>query len=239
MSIEITEVVALVTGANRGIGHAIAEGLVKAGARRVYAAARAPGADLPAGTVALPLDITSDAQIAEAAARCGDVTVLINNAGMLVGQSLLGAASLEAAQREMDVNYFGPLRMVRAFAPVLKRNGGGAIVNVLSILSRVSMPRVGSYSASKAAAWSMTQGIRAELAGQHTRVIGVLPAFVDTDMAKGVTAAKVSPQDVAAAILVALGDGSEDIYPGEAAAYTAQQLLSDPKAVERRLAAMS
>lgn len=239
MSIEIKEVVALVTGANRGIGQAIAAALARAGARRVYATARqAPDTQLGANVVGLPLDITDDAQIAQVAARCADVTVLINNAGVALGQPLLAAPDLAAAAQEMNVNYFGPLRMARAFAPILARNGGGAIVNVLSILARVSMPRIGSYAASKAAALSMTQGIRAELRAQGTLVVGVLPAFVDTDMAKHVPGPKLSPEALADAVLAALRDGSEDIYPGEAAALTAQQLASDPKAVERRLAAM-
>ena len=138
----------------------------------------------------------------------------------------------------MRVNYFGTLQMCRAFAPVLAHNGGGAIVNVLSILSRVNLPSVGSYSASKAAALSLTQGIRSELARQGTMVIGVLPAFVDTAMASRVTMPKLPPKAVAEAILAALRDGIEDVYPGEAAAVAAA-LEKDGKAVEQQFARMA
>lgn len=135
----------------------------------------------------------------------------------------------------MRVNYLGTLAVVRAFAPVLRANGGGAIVNLLSILGRVNMPAVGSYSASKAAAYSLTQGIRAELAAQGTLVIGVMPGFVDTDMAARVTQPKITPGEVAGAILEALRTGIEDVYPGPAAEIAAG-LLRNPKAVERSLA---
>jgi NAD(P)-dependent dehydrogenase (short-subunit alcohol dehydrogenase family) len=233
------EIVALVTGANRGIGRAIVEELAAAGARQVYAASRRPLDYEPHGNVTqVRLDVTKPVMIEEAAARCTDVNVLVNNAGVLLGQSLLGAPNPYAAQAEMRVNYFGTLQMCRAFAPVLAHNGGGAIVNVLSILSRVSLPTVGSYSASKAAALSLTQGIRGELAGQGTMVIGVLPAFVDTAMASRVTMPKLPPKAVAEAILAALRDGIEDVYPGEAAAVAAA-LEKDGKAVERQFARMA
>lgn len=234
---EIRDIVALVTGANRGIGRAIVEQLVAAGARHVYAASRRPpGVNEASNVTEIPLDVTKSAMVEQAAARCTDVTVLINNAGVLLGQPLLAAAS-DSAAAEMNVNYFGMLRMCRAFAPVLAHNGGGAIVNVLSILARVNLPAVGSYSASKAAALSLTQGIRGELARQRTLVIGVMPAFVDTSMASRVTLPKLSPQAVADAILTALREGIEDVYPGQAAEI-ARQLQADSKAVEREFAIM-
>src|SRR5687767_9095986 len=141
--------VALVTGANRGLGRAVVEKLLAAGARRVYAAMRRPAA-LPGLPDAIPvaLDVPDPASVAVAARRYGDVDLLVNNAGISAGATLLGP-DRAAAEREMDVNYFGTLRMIRAFAPVLAANGGGAIVNVLSILARVNLPPVGSYSASK------------------------------------------------------------------------------------------
>jgi NAD(P)-dependent dehydrogenase (short-subunit alcohol dehydrogenase family) len=232
------EIVALVTGANRGIGRAIVHALAAAGAKRVYAASRGPGfaGAFPSNVTELRLDVTSDAQVAEAAARSSDVNVLVNNAGVLLGQSLLGASNLDSARSELEVNYFGPLRMARAFAPVLKQNGGGAIVNVLSILARVNMPRIGSYSASKAAALSMTEGIRAELASQGTKVIAVLPGVVDTDMASRISVPKIAPEAVADALIAALAAGTEEVYPG--ASDLAELLRSDRKAVERQLAAM-
>lgn len=226
---------ALVTGANRGLGRAIAARLVAAGARRVYAAMRTPH-ELPGVPAAIPtaLDVTDDESVAAAARRHPDVELLVNNAGVLSGAPLL-SGTLEGAAHEMDVNYFGPLRMVRAFAPVLAANGGGAIVNVLSILSRVNLPRVGSYSASKAAALSLTQAVRAELAAQRTVVVAAMPAFIDTDMIRGVALPKLSPEAVAEAIVAALRDGVEDVYPGPAADIAAQ-LAREPKAVERHFA---
>jgi NAD(P)-dependent dehydrogenase (short-subunit alcohol dehydrogenase family) len=230
--------VALVTGANRGIGAAMVDALLKAGASRVYAATReAPAASADARVVRVALDVTDDKRVAEVAAQCRDVNLLVNNAGIALAQPLIATADPWAAQREMQVNYFGTLAMCRAFAPVLARNGGGAIVKVLSILGRVSAPRLGSYSASKAAAYSLTQAVRAELAAQGTLVVGVLPGFVDTDMARNAPGPKLDPAALAATVLDALRAGTEDVYPGDADAIAAG-LQRDPKAIERRVAAM-
>lgn len=233
----LTKTVALVTGANRGIGAAIVEALLAAGVRRVYAGVRTLPAEPPSDPRIVPvlLDITDDARLAEVAKSLGDVSVLVNNAGISRAEPLLGARDPNAAAEEMRVNYFGTLAVVRAFAPVLKANGGGAIVNVLSILGRVNLPAVGSYSASKAAAFSLTQGIRAELASQGTLVVGVMPGFVDTDMAARVNQPKMSPSAVATEIVGALQLGIEDVYPGPAAEI-AGGLTKDPKAVERSFA---
>jgi NAD(P)-dependent dehydrogenase (short-subunit alcohol dehydrogenase family) len=230
--------VALVTGANRGIGAAIVEALIAAGAGRVYAAMRTPnGAPSHPNVVPIALDVTDPAQVVRVAEATADVEILVNNAGLALGQSLLTPSDPLAAKREMQVNYFGTLRMCQAYAPVLKKNGGGAIVNVLSILSRVSMPQLGSYAASKAATFSLTQAVRGELAAQGTLVIGVMPGFVDTEMAKRVTTEKVAPQAVAQSIIDALASGTEDVYPGPASAI-ASGLLQDPKAVERQFATL-
>src|SRR5262245_49545525 len=170
--------VALVSGANRGIGAAFVSGLLEAGAQRVYAAARDPQtlvlAERDTRIVPIALDITDDISVQAAAAQLADVDLLVNNAGVALGARLIGAADLSAARQEMEVNYFGLLRMCRAFAPILAANGGGTLINVLSILARVASPAVGSYSASKASALSLTQAVRAELQAQGTRVIGVL-----------------------------------------------------------------
>jgi NAD(P)-dependent dehydrogenase (short-subunit alcohol dehydrogenase family) len=229
--------VALVTGANRGLGLAIVEALLQAGVAKVYAAARQPSAiAIPdPRIVPLLLDVADPAQIAAAAGRAVDVQVLVNNAGVTAVQPLLDGSDPRGAELEMRVNYFGTLDMCRAFAPLLVSNGGGAIVNVLSILGRVPSPRLGGYSASKAAAVSLTQSIRAQLAASGTLVIGVLPGFIDTDMARRVTAPKLSPQAVANTIVEALLDGVEDVYPGTAADIE-QALRKDPKAVERQFA---
>jgi NAD(P)-dependent dehydrogenase (short-subunit alcohol dehydrogenase family) len=235
--------VALVTGANRGIGRAYVAALIARGARKIYAGARRLEgiADLVrdhAGVVqSLGLDITDGAAVAEGARRAGDVTLLINNAGVNRLSGLVAAADLDAARAEMETNYFGTLAMCRAFAPVLKANGGGAIINMLSILSRVSLPLMGSLCASKAAGLSLTLGVRAELAKQGTQVIAVMPGAVDTDMSRDFPPPKLPPRDVAEAALAALGQGIEEVYPGDMAAGIARGLAADPKAVEKQFAA--
>src|SRR6266545_270010 len=233
--------VALVTGANRGIGAAFVSGLLAAGAQRVYAAARNPQtlaalAQSDGRVIPIALDITNDTSVEKAAARLIDVDLVVNNAGVLLGARLIAAADLSAARQEMEVNYFGLLRMCRAFAPILAANGGGALINVLSILARVASPAAGSYSASKASALSLTQAVRAELQAQGTRVIGVLPGYVDTAMAEGVSAPKIQPSEVVRATLDALLTDQDEVYPGEQATQVAALLLQDPKAVERLFA---
>jgi NAD(P)-dependent dehydrogenase (short-subunit alcohol dehydrogenase family) len=233
--------VALVTGANRGIGAAFVQGLLEAGAQRVYAAARDPqtlAALVQSDVRVIPvaLDITDDASVQEAATRLVDVDLVVNNAGVALGARLIAAADLSAARQEMEVNYFGLLRMCRAFAPILAANGGGTLINMLSILARVASPAAGSYSASKASALSLTQAVRAELQAQGTRVIGVLPGYVDTAMAERITAPKIQPIEVVRATLDALQTDQDEVYPGEAARQIAALLLQNPKAVERQFA---
>ncbi|MEW2546639.1 SDR family oxidoreductase [Streptomyces sp. NPDC047002] len=199
--------VVLVTGSNRGIGAVFVRELLARGAARVYAAARAPR---PAGdprVVPVRLDIEDPAQVAEAARRCGDVTVLVNNAGVFRGTPLLGAPSDEDVRAEMETNFFGTLAMMRAFAPVLGRNGGGAIVNALSVLSFINYAAWGSYSAAKSAAWSLTNSARDELAGQGTRVVAVHAGLVDTDMTSGIDLPKIAPETFVTGALDALEAG--------------------------------
>jgi short-subunit dehydrogenase len=186
----------------------------------------------------VPLDITHEQSVKDAAAQCQDVNLLINNAGVGFNQGLIAAPDLSSARTEMEVNYFGTLAMCRAFAPILKGNGGGAIVNMLSMLALVNIPFNGSYSTSKAAALSLTQGVRAELAAQGTLVVAVMPGTVDTHMSKDYPPPKVSPTEVAISALQAVVDGVEEIYPGEQATDLAAQLRHDPKAVEKQLAQM-
>ncbi len=204
---QIKETVALVTGANRGIGQAFLEALRNAGVKQVYAAARdaASLAEIVTGdsgrTVPLKLDVTEPKQVRAAAELAKDVTLLVNNAGVAFFRGFISADDIEGARLEMEVNYFGTLAMSRAFAPVLKRNGGGAIINIASIAAHVNFPILGPYSASKAAVHSLTQGLRAELSNQGTQVIGVYPGPVDTDMAKDFDAPKVPPAQIAEAAL--------------------------------------
>lgn len=241
---ELSNAVALVTGANGGIGKQFVAALQAAGAARIYAGARNPSslsaiaAADPDRILPIALDIVNEDSVAAAAAACRDVTLLINNAGIGLLKGAISAPDLSSARAEMEVNYFGSLAMCRAFAPVLKANGGGAIVNMLSILGRVNFPLNASYSASKAAAFLMTQAVRAELAAQGTLVVGVLPATVDTEASQHFPPPKVAPEVVAQAALQAVVNGVEEVYPGEQAVAMAAQLLSDPKALEKSMAAM-
>ncbi|MEM7586521.1 MAG: SDR family oxidoreductase [Acidobacteriota bacterium] len=236
---------ALVTGSNRGIGRAFAEALRDAGARRVYCAARRPEsveelvATAPDQLVPVTLDITDDAQIAAAVEQAGDVDLLINNAGVARGGSLIKAKSLDGARDDMNTNYFGTLAMIRAFAPVLAAHDGGSIVNVLSISSLVSFPTIGAYSASKAAGHSLTQGVRADLAGQGTQVIGVYPGPIDTDMAEDLEMPKAPPSAVAEATLAALADGTEEVFPDAMAAQISSGVQQNSRATAKRVASMA
>jgi len=239
----ITNCVALVTGTNRGVGRAIVKALLAAGVRKIYAAARHTDGiqDLVAaggGKVeAVQIDITHDSQVAAAAAHCKDVNLLINNAGANHSAGCIAAPSLQAARTEMETNYFGTLAMCRAFAPTLKANGGGALVNVVSIVAKASIPAYGSYSASKAANLRITEAVRAELAAQHTSVHAVMTGAVDTDMAKGYDGPKNTPAEVAEAILTGVQSGVEDIYVGEMTDWINGVLREDPKGLEKQLAA--
>jgi NAD(P)-dependent dehydrogenase (short-subunit alcohol dehydrogenase family) len=203
--------VALVTGAGRGLGRAFARGLVERGARIVYAAARDPAAVTDPGLTPVALDITDPERVARVAEQCADVDLLINNAGVLTVSPLIGAAALDGARLEMETNYFGTLSMCRAFAPVLAAHGGGALVNMLSIVSWFTNPVNGTYAASKAAAWAMTNGVRIELAAQGTLVVAVHSGFIDTDMTIGINAPKISPEDVARQALDAVEAGQIEV----------------------------
>src|SRR6266516_6269729 len=201
---------ALVTGANRGLGAAIAQALLDSGAT-VYGAARDPGSITDDRLIPVRLDVTNDDQISDAARRCDEVSIVVNNAGILRSSASLADGAVEAARAEMETNFFGSMRMARAFAPILRENGGGALVNVLSVLSFVSMPQGATYSASKAAAWSLTNALRMELRRQGTLVVAVHAGFIDTDMAAGVSADKVSPASVAKQIVAAIASDAEEV----------------------------
>jgi len=239
---QVSGSVALVTGANRGIGRALIAALLEAGAAKVYATARRPedvvvpqGAD--GRVVALPLDVTSPASIAAAASRAADVTLLINNAGVLDFGGALDISS-DLLERNFAGNFFGPLNVSRAFAPVLEANGGGAIVNTLTIVALASMPGLAGYNASKAAAWSMTQSLRAALAPKNIAVHAVFPGPVDTDMAADIVFPKSSADDVAKAIVAGVAAGHEDIFPDPMSAQVYEGWRQDHKAVERQFASL-
>ena len=232
------------TGANRGIGKAFVAGLLAAGAKKIYAAARNPDslAELVAGgsgrVVAVQLDVTDADGISAAAAAAQDVDLLINNAGVAAFEGLVAAGGVESARQEMEVNYFGVLNLVRAFSPVLANNGGGSIINMASVASYVNFPMLGSYSASKAAVHSLTQGIRAELAAQGTRVFGVYPGPVDTDMAAGFPEPKPDPAQVVRNVFEAIEADEEDIHPDPKAVELRGGLRNDPKGVEKMIGEM-
>ena len=193
---KIENAVVLVTGANRGIGLAFARELLARGARKVYAGARDPATATLAGVQPLQLDVTRAQDVAAAAALASDVTLVINNAGIAQPGGFLAADSEDVARRIFETNFFAVLSMSKAFAPILKANGGGALLNVLSVASWVNGGELAAYSASKSAAWSLTNALRNELAAQRTQVLGLHMAYVDTDLTRGLDAPKSSPEQI-------------------------------------------
>jgi short-subunit dehydrogenase len=173
------------------------------------------------------LDITDAQRVAEVALQCGDVNLLVNNAGVMKASSFIGTPTLDAARLEMETNYFGTLAMCRAFAPVLAANGGGAVVNMLSVTSFYTNPLDASYGASKAAEWSMTNGIRTELAHQGTLVVAVHASFIDTEMAAGIDAPKVSPQSVATQTFDAVEASQVEVLADERSRFVKASLSHD------------
>jgi NAD(P)-dependent dehydrogenase (short-subunit alcohol dehydrogenase family) len=216
---QITDSVALVTGAGRGLGQVFVQELTRRGAKTVYAAARNPaqldGQETPG--IPVELDVTRPDQVAAAADRCADVNLLINNAGVMTSSPFLEAPTMDGARLEIETNYLGTLAMCRAFAPVLAANAGGAIVNLLSVTSFFSNPENGSYGASKAAEWSLTNGVRIELAQQGTLVVGVHAGFIDTEMAAELARGlpKLDPLDVVRQVLDAVEAGQVEVLVGQ------------------------
>ena len=206
---DLSESTALVTGANRGLGRRLVEDLLRRGAK-VYAGARNPGQVHTPGAHVVALDVTSPESIAAAAAATGDVTLLVNNAGSFTGTNLL-TGDMDLVALEMNTHYFGTLRLTRAFAPQLARNGGGAVLNVLSVLSWLAVPADGAYCAAKSAEWALTNALRAQLAPQGTSVTALHVGYMDTDMSRDVQAPKTNPVAVAALALDAVENGEPEI----------------------------
>lgn len=225
---ELRNAVAVVTGANRGFGRHLAAQLVERGAK-VYGAARRPETiDLP-GVIPLRLDVTDQESIREAARVASDATLLINNAGISTGVTLIGG-DVDEVRREMETNFFGPLAATRAFAPVIEANGGGAVLNVLSVLSWVHPAGLGSYAASKAAAWALTGATRDELAPRGIAVSALHVGYMDTDMATGVPAdRKTAAADVAAQALSGIEAGLSEIIADELTQQVKQSLAAAPQ----------
>lgn len=237
----INQSTVFITGANRGIGRALLEEFSKrTGVKRIYAAARKPeeisGYDANL-VIPVKLDINDREQVAAAAAQANDANILINNAGVLAFGSLLDSP-IEEIRRDLETNYYGTLNMIRAFAPVIERNGGGAIANVLTLVSLASMAGIGGYSASKAAAYSLTQAVRAELKNKNITVHGIFPGAIDTEMIAAMEMPKTSPQQVAAAIIKGIEAGAEDIFPDPMSEQMSQVWMQNPKELEKAFAAM-
>ena len=226
----------LVTGANRGIGQALVEEALSRGAERVYAGTRQPLARPDARVTPLILDVTSTAQIQAAADQVGSLDILFNNAGVALYDDLSDRAALE---RSLAVNLFGTFGVTRALLPSLARSRG-AIVNILSVYAFAPLPLIPAYSISKAAAFSLTQSLRALVAGQGVRVHAVLTGPVDTDMTRGFDIPKASPQSVARAIFDGVENNEEDIFPDPMSASMADDWRGGAaKALERQNAALA
>jgi NAD(P)-dependent dehydrogenase (short-subunit alcohol dehydrogenase family) len=227
--------VALVTGGNRGLGRALVDALLARGASRVYAAARDPRSVVADDPRVLPLrlDVTSDDEVTAAAAAAGDVRLLVNNAGGLVSASFLDSP-VDDVRREFETNFYGPLRVTRAFVPVIAANGGGHVLNVHSVLSWLAIS--GSYSASKAALWSQTNSLRLELRDRGIGVTGLHSAYIDTDMAAGVDAPKSSPADVARLALDAVEAGQFEVLVDDVTRGVKAGLAADVSALYPQLA---
>jgi len=232
----LTGSVALVTGANRGLGARLVAELLSAGAAKVYATARTPGA---VGTAdprvhTLALDVTDPASVTAAAVAAPDVTVLVNNAGVLAFGGALDR-DLESFERDLRTNYLGTLRVTRAFVPALERNAPAAVVNVLTVIALAPVGAMAGYSASKAAAHSMTQALRAELRDRGITVLGAYPGGIDTDMLAGVEVDKAAPEVVAQRIVAGLAAGETVVFPDDASAGAGSVYLSDPLKLEQML----
>jgi NAD(P)-dependent dehydrogenase (short-subunit alcohol dehydrogenase family) len=235
---QIEHSVALVTGANRGLGKAFVNELLDRGAAKVYAAARNPASVelTDARIVPVELDVTSPEQIAAAAASISDLTLLVNNAGVGHPGSLLADGAVEGARADFETNVLGVLAVTGAFAPQLGENGGGAVVNMLSVLSFLTIPHLGGYAASKSAAWSITNGLRIALAEQGTQVVGVHAGYIDTDLAAGIDDPKLDPADVAVATFDGVEEGSIEVLVDELSQQVKGGLSAHPTALYPALA---
>jgi NAD(P)-dependent dehydrogenase (short-subunit alcohol dehydrogenase family) len=224
---EIKGSVALVTGANRGIGRAFARALIDHGAKRVYAGVRDPAGVSDPDVVPVRLDVTDEESVASAAFIASDVSIVVNNAGVGGASTKLLEGAFDGARQAMEVNYFGTWAVARAFAPVLARNGGGALVNMLSVASWVGQPEFPGYAASKAAQWSLTDALRKALRAQGTLVVGVHAGFVDTDLSAWTDAPKISAGTVAELTMDALLRDQAEVLADEQSR-SVKAALSEP-----------
>jgi short-subunit dehydrogenase len=235
---EIAGATVFLTGASGGIGQAIISAMLAADAAEIIAVSRTSPMDSQPRVRPITLDVRdADAVNAAAAEFAPRVDILINNAGINGNLSVFRASDTQAARDEMDVNYFGILNTARAFGFEMRERRRGVIINMLSSSSLVNIPRMGTYSAAKAAAASITQAIRAELSPYGVHVCGMFPGVTDTKMSAQLTVPKLAPTTVAAALIEAIRNGVEDQYDGIFHRELYDALRADPKAVERRMAA--
>lgn len=242
-----TNAIVVVTGANRGLGRALVDAALAAGARKVYAGARDPSQlaaaakAAPGKLIPLAIDVTDPASLAAAAKAAPDATIVINNAGVLASYSVLTSTSEQLAQ-DFAVNAFGVLAVSKAFLPALERtaaaDGRAAIINVLSVVSLANIPGLGGYSAAKSAAYSITQALRGELAAKRIAVYAVFPGPIDTDLVRAMEMPKTSPETVAKNIVDGVAGGADDILPDPTAQAYYATWKADSKALERQFAAM-
>jgi len=224
---DIANQIALVTGANRGIGAQFVEELLERGVKKVYATGRRPELITAPGVEVLRLDLLDHDSVAAAARAASDVTLLINNAGIGTSTPLV-TGEMSEIRRQMDTHFWGTLDVIREFSPVLATNGGGSIVNILSALSWFVSPGNGAYAAAKSAEWSLTNAVRLDLAGQGTFVQGVHLGAADTDIMAGYDGPMIAPRDVARASLDGLTSGSIEVLVDDTAAMVKASLASDP-----------
>jgi NAD(P)-dependent dehydrogenase (short-subunit alcohol dehydrogenase family) len=225
---KIAGAVVLITGANRGIGLAFAQAALARGAKKVYAGARDPASVKLAGVEAVKLDVTSDSDVSSCAAHCADTTLVINNAGIGEPARFLEAGSMETCRRYMETNFFGMQRVSFAFAPILAANGGGAMINVLSVASWAGAPMLSIYAASKSAAWGLTNAFRRELREQNTHVLALHMGFVATDLTQNFDVPKASPESIVKTTFDGLEAGAEEVLADERAQLIKRGLSSEP-----------
>ena len=235
---EVKNCIALVTGANRGLGAAYTEALLTAGAAKVYAGARVPSTITDTRLIPVKLDVTQIGDVVAAAKRCGDINLLINNAGIMMASPILAKDSEDALRAEMEVNVYGVLRMIQAFAPVLAKNRGGGIANMLSVVSWFVNPGNATYCASKHAALAVTDGARIQLKAQGTQVVGIYAGYIETDMAAKVNAPKTSPQQVAERTLEGVRLGQDHVLADNRAQEIWQATRTNPVGVQAQMQAL-
>ena len=225
---KLDNAVVFVTGANRGLGLAFAREALARGARKVYAGARDPASITLPGVEPVRLDVTDPDQVLAAAQRCGDVSLLVNNAGIATPGGFLADGAMGSARQQFETNFFGMWRMSEAFAPVLAAQGGGAILNVLSVASWINSPVLGVYGATKSAAWAFTNGLRLELLPQKTQVTGLHVGFVDTDLTRGMEVPKTPPELVVRRAFDGLEAGDAEVLADDITRAVKQGLSATP-----------